>query len=122
MHYRSRRTRPAEVELDDETAQVAEPQPHFPRDPEAVLLGKERAQRVHMALDLLAPHYAQALEWKYVEHLCVQEIAARMEIGLKAAESLLTRARQAFKESYAGVAAARAVEDPRHGRTRSHAA
>jgi RNA polymerase sigma-70 factor (ECF subfamily) len=121
MHYRSQRTRPTEVELDDETAQVAELRHHGPRNPEAVLLGKERANLVHMALDLLAPHHAQALEWKYVEHLCVQEIAARMEIGPKAAESLLTRARQAFKESYAGLVSARAVEDPHHGRTRLHA-
>jgi len=120
MQYRSRQSRPAEVELDDETEPAVALYDRGPRDPEVVLLGKERARMVHMALDLLAPHYAQALEWKYVEHLCVQDIAARMGVGLKAAESLLTRARQAFRESYSDVAAARAVEDSHHGRTRSH--
>lgn len=119
MHHRSRRSRPAEVELDDRTEAAAELPSNRPQNPEAVLLSKERARLVHMALDLLAPRYAQALEWKYVERLSVQEIAARMEVGLKAADSLLTRARQAFKESYAGALAARAIEDPHHGRTRS---
>jgi DNA-directed RNA polymerase specialized sigma24 family protein len=53
-----------------------------------------------MALDLLPPHYSQALEWKYLERLPVLEIAARMGVQAKAAESLLTRARQAFRTSY----------------------
>lgn len=119
MGFRSRRTRPAEVSLDEQTEPVAELRPSGPRNPEAVLLSKERARLVHTALDLLTPRYAQALEWKYVERLSVLDIAARLEVGPKAAESLLTRARAAFKESYAGVLAARAVEDPHHGRTRS---
>ena len=37
------------------------------------------------------------LEWKYVDGLPVQEIAQRLAIGPKAAESLLTRAREAFR-------------------------
>lgn len=68
--------------------------------PEEALARKERVRSVHAALDLLPPRYARALEWKYVERLSVKEIAERLRLGAKAAESLLTRARQAFREGY----------------------
>jgi RNA polymerase sigma-70 factor, ECF subfamily len=68
--------------------------------PEGELVRKETARHVHAALDLLPPRYARALEWKYVERLSVKEIAERLRLGAKAAESLLTRARQAFRERY----------------------
>ena len=68
--------------------------------PEGALARKEAARHVHATLDLLPPRYARALEWKYVERLSVKEIAERLRLGAKAAESLLTRARQAFREGY----------------------
>jgi len=68
--------------------------------PEGALARKEEVRRVHAVLDLLPPRYARALEWKYVERLSVREIAERLRLGAKAAESLLTRARQAFREGY----------------------
>lgn len=68
--------------------------------PEGALARKEEVRHVHAALDLLPPRYARALEWKYVERLPVKEIAERLRLGAKAAESLLTRARQAFRERY----------------------
>jgi DNA-directed RNA polymerase specialized sigma24 family protein len=37
---------------------------------------------------------------KYVEGLSVMEIAQRLGVGTKAAESLLTRARTAFRDAY----------------------
>jgi DNA-directed RNA polymerase specialized sigma24 family protein len=40
------------------------------------------------------------LEWKYIHELSVQEIAERLGVGYKAAESLLTRARAAFREGF----------------------
>ena len=40
-------------------------------------------------------------EWKYIQELSVDEIATRLQIGPKAAESLLTRARQAFRDAFA---------------------
>lgn len=91
MHFRRRRTAPAGVELEEGQDR---------RDPEIVLLGKERANRVHMALDGIPDHYARALEWKYLDSLPVQEIASRMGVPPKAAESLLTRAREAFRKTY----------------------
>jgi DNA-directed RNA polymerase specialized sigma24 family protein len=51
-------------------------------------------------LDGLPSHYADALDWKYIEDLSVREIAVRMNLGLKAAESLLTRARESFKDAF----------------------
>lgn len=56
---------------------------------------------VQVTLDSLPPRYGSALEWKYIEGLSVKEIAARLEVGPKAAESLLTRARQAFRDGFA---------------------
>jgi RNA polymerase sigma-70 factor, ECF subfamily len=51
----------------------------------------------------LLPHEAQILKWKYEENLEVGEIARRLKISLKAAESRLFRARQAFKAVYVTV-------------------
>lgn len=68
--------------------------------PEEVTLSKESSTVVHMVLDLLPDHYSRALEWKYFEGDSVKTIAARFEIGAKAAESMLTRARQAFRDGY----------------------
>jgi DNA-directed RNA polymerase specialized sigma24 family protein len=54
-------------------------------------------------LDQLPTRYGDALEWKYGEGLSVKEIATRLGVGPKAAESLLTRARQAFRDAFATV-------------------
>ena len=56
---------------------------------------------MHEALDYLPSRYSQALEWKYCEGLSVNEIAERLEVGAKAAESVLSRARVAFREAFA---------------------
>jgi RNA polymerase sigma-70 factor (ECF subfamily) len=78
--------------------------------PEADLRRKELARLVQVALDHLPPRYAEALEWKYLEGLAVKEIADRMGIGPKAAESLLTRAREAFREGFVAMGGALARE------------
>jgi RNA polymerase sigma-70 factor (ECF subfamily) len=75
-------------------------------NPEEELSQKELKERVHAALDRLPSHYGQALEWKYLEGLSVVEIAERMATGPKAVESLLTRARNAFRDGFATLAAA----------------
>jgi len=58
-------------------------------------------------LDRLPPRYAAALEWKYIDGLPVNEIAARLELTSKAAESMLTRAREAFREGFSILARGR---------------
>lgn len=64
---------------------------------------KEVTRLVHLTLDHLPPHYGRALEWKYLQGLPVKEIARRLEMSPKAAESVLTRARDAFRQGFAAV-------------------
>jgi RNA polymerase sigma-70 factor (ECF subfamily) len=109
MRFRSRRTAPAEVELADDVEPAIGFGPGGAGGPEVALLEREAARRVHLALDLLPAHYARALEWKYLEDLPVQEIAARLNLGPKAAESLLTRARSAFRAGYESLRTRREV-------------
>jgi RNA polymerase sigma-70 factor (ECF subfamily) len=71
--------------------------------PEDLFHQHEVVQLVHVALDRLPRRYAEALEWKYVESLSVKEIAARLSLTPKAAESLLTRARMAFREGFSSL-------------------
>ena len=54
---------------------------------------------VQATMDALPERYGDVLEWKYVDGLAVADIAARLDIGPKAAESLLGRARSAFREA-----------------------
>jgi RNA polymerase sigma factor (sigma-70 family) len=54
---------------------------------------------VHVALDRLPSHYARVLEWKYLEGYTMKEIAGRIDSTSKAVESLLTRARIAFRDA-----------------------
>ncbi|MEO8216944.1 MAG: sigma-70 family RNA polymerase sigma factor [Acidobacteriota bacterium] len=61
---------------------------------------KELGRAVRTALDHLPRHYVNALEWKYLCGLSVQEIATRLAMTSKAVESLLTRARQAFRDAF----------------------
>jgi RNA polymerase sigma-70 factor (ECF subfamily) len=64
---------------------------------------------VRAVLDRLPAQYGDALEWKYVEGLSVEEIGSRLGIGTTAAQSLLARARVAFRgaiENVFGAAAA----------------
>jgi len=75
-------------------------------DVEASLDRRSVSALVQRVLDHLPSHYASALEWKYVEELSTQEIAARLDLGAKAAESLLTRARRAFREAFETMAPA----------------
>lgn len=67
--------------------------------PEAEAHRREGCRLVQATLDLLPGHYGDVLEWKYVEGLSVDEIAGRLRLGYKAAESLLSRARAAFPEA-----------------------
>jgi RNA polymerase sigma-70 factor (ECF subfamily) len=100
MHFRHH-TRFPEQGLDEESPLPVRLAADATGDsPERHAAQRESAARVHAALDLLPPRYASVLEWKYLDELPVQEIATRLGVGLKAAESLLTRARGAFREVF----------------------
>ena len=93
-HFRRLRRRSVDIdEANDVASDGAE-------NPEMELLAREGRDLVHVALDAMPPRYARVLEWKYVDGLSVRDIAQRMDLGEKAAESLLTRARVAFRETF----------------------
>ena len=100
-HFRRRSGPVREVELEV----VAEASPGRlvdERTPGAdeLVEAAETRERVHDALDALPARYGKALEWKYLEGASVRDIARRLELSPKAAESLLTRARNAFRETF----------------------
>jgi RNA polymerase sigma-70 factor (ECF subfamily) len=74
--------------------------------PDAGLTRADTGRIVQLVLDHLPPRYSRALEWKYLEELSVDDIAGRLQCTPKAAESLLTRARDAFRDAFAAVQAA----------------
>jgi RNA polymerase sigma-70 factor (ECF subfamily) len=61
---------------------------------------REQAERVARALVALPERYEAVLRAKYLDGQSVAEIAAASGDSPKAIESLLTRARQAFREVY----------------------
>jgi RNA polymerase sigma-70 factor (ECF subfamily) len=67
--------------------------------PEQQAVQRDLRRLILATLDGLPGHYGDVLEWKYVDGLSVKNIATRLEIGPKAAESLLGRARAAFRDT-----------------------
>jgi len=65
-----------------------------------VLQREETREMVNMTMSQLPPHYREALEAKYVNGQSVREIAAASSMSEKAAESLLTRAREAYRATF----------------------
>ena len=100
--YRRNNRQPQAVDLAEDNAEITAALDSLwvltGEGPEHQLQRKEIARLVHVTLDRLPARYADALEWKYIEGLSVKEIATRMELSAKAAESLLTRSRDAFRD------------------------
>lgn len=70
-------------------------------DPAAGEQSRSRAALVREVLDGLPGRYGEVLEWKYLEELGVEDIAARLRTSFEAAQSLLARARGAFRSALA---------------------
>lgn len=68
--------------------------------PERHLLRRESLRLIQVALDSLPVRYGNVLEWKYIEGYSVKEIAARLDLGTEATQSLLARAKRAFADVY----------------------
>jgi DNA-directed RNA polymerase specialized sigma24 family protein len=64
------------------------------------MIREEERLLIGATLTALPPQWERVLRWKYREGLSVAEIARRLAASPKAAESLLGRARAAFKEMY----------------------
>jgi RNA polymerase sigma-70 factor, ECF subfamily len=107
---------PRQVDLVEERPEVRAALESLPdslrEGPAEALDRKELGRLVQVVLDRLPPHYGNALEWKYLEGLPVKEIADRLGLSAKAAESLLTRAREAFRDGFAALVPAGTSESP----------
>lgn len=68
--------------------------------PEKSQSDDEVARFVRVTLEHLPAHYAAALELKYIQGCSVEEIGKQLNLSSKAAESVLTRARNAFREGF----------------------
>jgi RNA polymerase sigma-70 factor (ECF subfamily) len=78
--------------------------------PEEVLANRAVRARVVEVLENMPPDYRESLTARYAQGLSVEQISANLRKSYKATESLLSRARQAFKEAFAGSG------DESHGR------
>jgi len=68
---------------------------------------QELAELVHCAKSHIPGHYSDILEWKYLYSYSIKEIAEKTGRSPKACESLLTRAKMAFKEAFSILADAK---------------
>jgi RNA polymerase sigma-70 factor (ECF subfamily) len=71
--------------------------------PEARRFSAELARIVQATLDNLPGRFGDALEWKYLDGLTVVDIAQRLDISTAAAQSVLQRARAAFREAFKAI-------------------
>ncbi len=117
-HGRRKQRRPPHVTLIEEDATIrsildtiAAPAED---EPESQIRRMDLLRLIQATLDSLPGHYGDVLEWKYVDGLSVNEIAARLSVSPKAAESALTRARNAFREAVEAIGGAIDTQpDPR---------
>jgi RNA polymerase sigma-70 factor (ECF subfamily) len=103
-YWRGRRRHVPEVTLVEDAPEVRaalESLTAAVESPEQEVLRREVARLVRVALDHLPLHYGRALEWKYLKGESVRDIAERLGLSPKAAESTLTRARHAFRGAFA---------------------
>lgn len=68
-------------------------------NPDRGYQGYQLGKVIQEVLDCLPANYGDALEWKYIEGFSVAEIAGRLDVTELAAQSLLSRARNAFRDA-----------------------
>ena len=112
---RPERVRAVPVSSYPDGSGCSEPVDPGPRPDERLILADEQLL-AGAALTSLPYRWEQALRWRYCQDLPVAEIGARLGLSEKAAESILSRARIAFREVYtrlarAGPASLHEVED-----------
>lgn len=69
-------------------------------DPLRIADREQVRESILAALDYLPAPYGDILEWKYLRDMSMSEISGRLGRSPKAVESLLTRAREAFREAF----------------------
>ncbi len=103
-HYRKRSQQPITVQLAEDLPEIRaalESLMTAASDPQSEAQRRELSRLVQVTLDQLHPRYGDALEWKYIEGMSVNEIATLMQSTPKAVESVLSRAREAFRDAFA---------------------
>jgi RNA polymerase sigma factor (sigma-70 family) len=75
-----------------------------------VLDREETREMVNATMAQLPPHYREALEEKYVAGKTTRDMAAAWKMSEKAVESQLTRARKAFRATFAALAQSPGLE------------
>jgi len=116
MHRKTAR-RPVHESLDasDATADGAlSPRIADHREPPGELAAAQRRAAVMSVLEALPRQYALALEAKYGDDLSVNDVAALLGVTPTAAQSLLARAREAFRQQWNSRRGTPAMEHPGH--------
>ena len=78
-------------------------------DPLAAADREQVRDSILTTLDYLPAPYGDILEWKYLRDMSMGEIARRLGRSPKAVESLLTRAREAFRATFSMLSGGRAA-------------
>lgn len=101
-HWQRSGRRPQTASLDDlpEVRAALEALAADADRPDLVFEKTELSGAVQLVLDHLPGRYGDILEWKYAQGLSVAEISARLDASEKSVESMLTRARVAFREGF----------------------
>lgn len=84
-------------------------------DPDVAIHQLEIRRLIKVAMDYLPSLYADILELKYVRDMSVEEIARTTGKSAKATESMLTRARVAFKDNFRTLMAEQQLPDDGSG-------
>lgn len=71
--------------------------------PEEELDASVLKEKIHVVLSRILPRYREILLLKYIEHMPVSDIAKKLTISFKSAESQLFRARKAFIELFISI-------------------
>ena len=79
-------------------------------DPQQGAISGQVESLVRTVLDYLPGRYGDVLEWKYMQGMSVKEISERLETTPKATESMLSRARIAFREGVVALGNVEAVQ------------
>lgn len=104
--YRRERKHRSLVLLEDDPAvqqEVEQMAEQLAENPEAAQESQRHRELVHFLLDSLPGNYGQVLQWKYMDGYSVDEIASRLDASPTSIQSMLARARKAFRGAYGNV-------------------
>lgn len=114
-HYKRHQKHQNLVLIEDDSqvqAEVAAMTMDLEAGPEALQDQAQRRHLVHFMLDSLPGDYGRVLEWKYVDEYSVEEIAHKLQATPTAIQSMLARARKAFRKAYGEISTQLADNEP----------